>query len=149
VQGQTGGGTPRRARMVKAAPRPSRALSEGRRARTIQLGHGLPTVDKMWEEIQKMTNVLMGRDEIEEEFGILALMEIADAYYARGCEMTMLIQHGEREGTVMKGSDYTRFRTGELRTFTDMAKRAADLGSRRLTMARLLQDQELNGRESV
>jgi hypothetical protein len=64
-------------------------------------------------------------------------------------EMTMLLQRGEREGTITKGGAHYKFRTGELRTFCEIAKRAADLGSRRLTEETLHFDKERYGRESV
>lgn len=64
-------------------------------------------------------------------------MEVADAYFARACEVDMLIHQGEREGGIFKSSPYYRFRTGELRSFLDLSKRAAELGSRRITLAQM------------
>lgn len=94
-----------------------------------------------------MTDVLLGREDPPVD-GVLSLMEVADAYYARAMELTMLIQQMEREGTVLKGSSHYKFRTGELRTFSEMAKRAADLGSRRLTDDSLRFEKARTGRES-
>jgi hypothetical protein len=102
----------------------------------------------MWAELTDMTDVLMGRVPPPVFHGAMTLFETADAYYARASELTMLIQHGEREGVFSKGSHYYKFRTGELRTFMDMAKRAADLGSRRLTEEQLIFEREKLGRES-
>lgn len=102
----------------------------------------------MMLELQEMTDVLLGRTNPPEGLGILSLYETADAYFARASEMTMLIQQAEREGTVLKGSSHYRFRTGELRTFMEMAKRAADLGSRRLSDAQMKFEQSRLGRES-
>ena len=100
----------------------------------------------MQNELLDMTDVLLGRVEPPIQRGVMSLMEVADAYYARASELTMLIQAGEREGTVVRGTNYYKFRTGELRTFMDMAKRAADLGSRRVTYAQLLAEAERTGR---
>lgn len=69
-------------------------------------------------------------------------------YFARASEMTMLIQAAEREGRVLKGTPMYHFRTGELRTFLELAKRAADLGSRRLTQEQLTFEQAIYGRDS-
>ena len=60
-----------------------------------------------------------------------------------------LIQEAEREGFVAKGDAIYHFRTGELRTFMEMAKRAAELGSRRLTEAQLNFEMAKLGRESA
>lgn len=108
----------------------------------------MPPIPKMIEELQDMTDVLLGRKKPPKDFGTLTLMEVADAYFARASEMTMLIQQAEREGTVLKGSNAYRFRTGELRTFMEMAKRAADLGSRRLTQEQMVLEAQRTGRES-
>lgn len=125
-----------------------RAPSEGATLRGVKLGEGLPNLTAMQSEIEDMMDILLGRVEPTVDMGTITLMEVADAYYARAMEMTYLLQQGEREGTVLKGSAHYRFRTGELRTFTDIAKRAADLGSRRLTEEQLRVEQERLGRES-
>lgn len=103
----------------------------------------------MMEEVQDMTDVLLGRAQPPIQSGILTLMEVADGYFARASELTMLIQQGEREGTILKGSAHYKFRTGELRTFMEMAKRATDLGSRRVTAESLRIETERTGRESA
>lgn len=95
-----------------------------------------------------MTDMLIGRADPPIQVGHLTLMEVADGFYARAAELTMLIQKGEREGRITKGSEFYKFRTGELRTFMELAKRAADLGSRRLTAETLKNDQATYGRES-
>lgn len=91
-----------------------------------------------WQaEIDHMTNVLVGRVDPPMENGVMTLMEVASAYHARASEITMQIQRDESDGTVLKGSATYKFRTGELRTFLEMAKLAVELGSRRITQARL------------
>jgi hypothetical protein len=120
--------------------------------RAFRLAEGLPTVTEMADELQGYTDILLGREEPPEGISVnrpLSLMEVADAYYARAMELTMQIHRGEREGNIPKSSSYSRFRTGELRTFCDLAKRAADLGSRRLTEQQLQYEREMLGRESV
>lgn len=142
------GGKPLR-RAVKGRKRGNkRTPAEGATLRGVKLGEGLPNLTAMQSEIEDMMDVLLGRVEPEVDMGTITLMEVADAYFARAMEMTYLLQQGEREGTVLKGSSHYKFRTGELRTFTEIAKRAADLGSRRLTEEQLRVEQERLGRES-
>lgn len=116
--------------------------------RAVPIGKGVPSIPVMLEEIQDMTDVLMGRIQPPIDAGHLTLMEVADAYFARASEMTMLLQKAEREGTITKGSSHYKFRTGELRTFMEMARRASELGSRRLTEEQLQFEMEIHGKES-
>lgn len=95
-----------------------------------------------------MRDVLMGREPSPVE-GVLAMMEVADAYFARACEMEQLILRGEREGKVSRGSALYKFRTQELRSFKELAAAAANLGSRRLTERVRREEQERKGRESA
>jgi hypothetical protein len=119
-----------------------------RRVRTIQVGAGLPSVVELQAEIDEYMDVLLGREDAPVQ-GALALMETADIYYARSTEIMGLILRGEAEGTIQKGSDYTKFRTGELRSFRELSGRAADLGSRRLSALALEAEQAKLGRESA
>lgn len=134
----------RKVRGGKVRPRPA---SKGR-LRAFQVGEGLDPPAKMMEELQDMTDVLMGRVDPPIDAGYLTLMEVADAYFARASEMTMLIHEAEREGRINKGSAYTKFRTSELREFKELAKRASELGSRRLTQEQLRYEMEQHGKES-
>lgn len=117
--------------------------------RMFRVGSGLPNMAKLQEEILDMTDVLMGRVAPPPKLRgtTLALMEVADAYYARASEIKMQIHRLEREGRVMRGSPHYQFRTGELATFLEMCKRASELGSRRLTDESLAFEQEKYGRE--
>lgn len=99
-------------------------------------------------EIHDMKDVLMGRVEPPIDNGVATLMEVADAYYARAAELTMLIHEREREGIVLRGNPYYKYRTGELKVFMEMCKRAADLGSRRITFEQLQFQKVQRGRES-
>ena len=118
--------------------------------RMFQLNEGLPNISKINEELLDMVDVLMGRVAPPAPLRgtTLALLEVADAYYARASEIKMQIQKLEREGRVIRGAPLYKLRTGELATFMEMAKRASELGSRRLTDESLAWDQEKYGRES-
>lgn len=107
----------------------------------VPLGLGLPPVDALWSEIAQYVDILLGREESPINSPYLSLAECATAYYSRAQEIDMLIHAAEREGAVMKGSSYYKFRTGELRSFIELAKKCAELGSRRLTQEQLLQQQ--------
>lgn len=126
-----------------------RALPQGS-LRAFKLGEGLPNLTMLQEELADMTDVLMGRvaPPVRLRDRTLALMEVADAYYSRASEIKMLIHRLEREGKVVRGTPLYQFRTGELATFLEMSKRAADLGSRRLTDEQLEFEMQNQGRES-
>ena len=102
---------------LRTTKRKVRTDDRKRKVRYFQLGEGLSNVSSMREEIADMTDVLMGRED-PPVAGRLSLMEVADAYFARACEMTGLIQGKELDGSVDKGSVLYKFRTGELRTVT-------------------------------
>jgi len=96
----------------------------------------------MRDEIDEFMEVLMGREQPPIDNGPLTLMEYANAAYSRGMEITMLIQRSEVDGFTSKGSRLYRFRTGELRAFVELTAKAIDLGSRRVTNAKMMYDQE-------
>lgn len=107
---------------------------------------GLPGVPTLMAELLDMIDVLLGRAEPPVYQGVSTLMEVADAYLARGLEIRMHILQQEREGAVRRGSQYYRFRTGELAAFIEMAKSAASLGSRRVTVRQMTLQSERTGR---
>jgi len=121
------------------------------RVRAFQVGEGLKQATELAEELIEMRDVLLGREDIPVGVrgGPLALMEVADAYFGRASEIEQDILRQEREGKIRADSHLSRFRKGELRSFKEMAKAAADLGSRRLTAENLRFEQERLGRESV
>lgn len=82
-----------------------------------------------------MLDVLLGREAPPIDMGPGTLAEVANAYYARGKEIEMILLRHELNGEISRGSVQAKFRTGELRSFIDIAKAAYELGSRRLTMA--------------
>lgn len=101
------------------------------------MGEGVLSLSELRSEIDGYVQVLMGREEPPIDNGEMTLMEYANAVYSRAMEITMMLQRAESDGHVLKGSKHYKFRTGELRTFTEMALRAIDLGSRRVTWAQL------------
>ena len=104
----------------------------------VQVESGIPHVDVLSEELENMRNVLFGRIDLDMESSYITLMEVATAYFCRGQEIDGLIHKAERDGTVVRGSALYKFRTGELRSFPELTKMAANLGSRRLTQEQLL-----------
>lgn len=117
------------------------------RVRVVPVGAGLPTIEEIEEELREYWDVLLGRTDAPVS-GVLALMETADMYYARASEINSLILRGERDGTIQTGSAYKKFRTGELRDFREVARRAAETGSRRLTELSVETERAKTGRES-
>jgi len=119
-----------------ATARFSRSLTE------VVVLEGLPPVEELHDELLTYANVILGRaDPPTGVDGYLDLMEVAAAYYARAKEIDMYIHWEEQQRRVIRGSPYYKFRTGQLRSFIEMAKMMADLGSRRLSNERLLFEQ--------
>tara|TARA_Y100000310_G_scaffold80965_1_gene77597 strand:+ start:1291 stop:1647 length:357 start_codon:yes stop_codon:yes gene_type:complete len=99
----------------------------------VKVGDQTRYLKDMRHELDTMLDILIGREEPPIDSGISTLMEVATAYYARAQEMTARIQRAEASGQIPKNSPLYKFRTGELRTFTEVAKQAIELGSRRIT----------------
>lgn len=81
-----------------------------------------------------MYDVLLGRKSPPIDLGVATMMEVANAYFARASEIAGSIQEGESSGAVPKGSAYSKFRTGELRHFLEVASKTNELGGRRITV---------------
>lgn len=113
----------------------------GQKLTEVPLGANLPSPDEIRDELLGYCDVLLGRTAPPVESPYLSLAEIATAYYARGCELDMLIHEEERANRVIRGTPYYRLRTGALRSFLEMSKKMADLGSRRLTQEQLMYQQ--------
>jgi hypothetical protein len=113
-----------------------------RKLTDVPLGEGIPSAEELKDELIAYTDVLLGRVPPPVDSPYLDLMEVASAYYARALEIEMLIFNQEHDPTspVIRGHPLNKFRTGQLRSFIEMAKRLADLGSRRLTQEQLLQE---------
>lgn len=120
---------------------PSKSFSH--RLTDVETIEGLPDIEELMDELLGYANVILGRQDppLQLDGFYLDLMEVAAVYYARAKEIDMLIHWEEQNRRVIRGSPYYRFRTGQLRTFMEMAKMMADLGSRRLTQERLLNEQ--------
>lgn len=101
----------------------------------MRLGEGVLSLAELRSEIDEYVQVLMGRVDPPIDNGEMTLMEYANAVYSRAMEITILLQRAESDGQILKGSRHYKFRTGELRTFTELALRAIELGSRRVTWA--------------
>lgn len=112
----------------------------GRALTSVPIGHGLPSADECWDEIRVYVDVMLGRTPPPIQSPYLTTMEVATAYYARLKELEALIHRGERLGIIKRGSEYQRFRTGELESAISIARKMADLGSRRLTQEQILYD---------
>ena len=126
--------------MTVSIPVRHRRMPMTRRLRDVPLAIGLPTLEELEEEFFGYVDVLLGRQEPPIDSGLLTLMEVSDAYLARAYEVEMMILAAERSKDILRASPYYKFRTGELRSFIERARKAPDLGSRRLTMARLEHD---------
>ena len=111
------------------------------RVRSFHVGDGFDSPQDIREEIDNMIEVLMGRMDSPLDAGELTLMEVATAYFSRAAEITLQIQRAEAQGSVLKGSGAYKLRTGELRTFMELAKAGMELGSRRITYKRMESDQ--------
>lgn len=118
-----------------------------RRVRDVPLDLGMPTLDELEEEFFGYTDVLLGRQEPPIDVGPLTLMEVSNAYLGRALEVEAMILSAERKRDILKSSPYSKFRTGELRSFITMATKCQDLGSRRLTWVGMLAEAEATGRE--
>ena len=112
-----------------------RVVPQTRRVRDIPVALGLPTMEELEEEFFGYVDVLLGRQEPPIDAGVLTLMEVSNVYLSRGIEVEMMILAAERDKEIMRSNPYSKFRTGELRSFIELAKKAQELGSRRLTNA--------------
>jgi len=129
--------------------------SKDKSLRNISVGEGLPDADKLHDELQYMLDVLLDRAHLPIDYdNTIALMEIADAYYTRGCEIQFRIHALERRGVVKSARRNSKdnqsdplylFRTGELASFLDACKRAVETGSRRLSARQYEAEQTIRG----
>jgi hypothetical protein len=126
------------------------------RIRTFKLGEGLPSPTKIRDELEQMRAVLLGHDDPPVTLGTITLMEVAEGYFSRACDLEQQILRAHAEGRIVKRRDgtgkmvdpYNQLRTQEIRSFKEMAKSATELGSRRITAADLRWRQETRGRET-
>lgn len=114
----------------------------GRRLTEVPVSEGLPSPEAIQDELLHYCDVLLGRVDPPVSSPYLDLCEIASGYFARASELDMLIHWEEQNQRVVRGHPLQKIRTGQLRTFLDMARKMADLGSRRLTQEALLHEQK-------
>ena len=119
------------------------------KVRQFRLGSGLPTPKEIRRELADYRDVLMGRKEPPLERGVATLMEIANGYFSRTCEIEQLILEAKAEGWLPKNKEYETLRTQEIRSFKEMSKAATELGSRRITWENLRFEQETRGLDAV
>jgi hypothetical protein len=105
--------------------------------RSVRINSGLPAITEIRAELDEYIEVLLGRTPPPIDNEEMTMMEYANAVYSRAMEITMMIQRAESDGAVLKNSKYYRFRTGELRSFTELSARCIELGSRRVTWAQI------------
>lgn len=119
----------------------------GTKTTEVPLGVGIASIEEMKREIDHYWDVLLGRIEPPVDSPYLQLMEVANAYYARAKEMHSKILELEREQVIPRGAPLNRFRTGYLRDFIEVASKASDLGSRRMSQEDLLTRQRYDSGE--
>lgn len=137
VSDKTKAGVKRRGGPKRPAASGSGATATEHNVIVVHVGEGVTSLGKLRREVREMTDVLLGRAPMPIDNGVMTLMEVATAYYARASEITASLQAAENDGHILKSSKHAKFRTGELRTFRELAKAMVDLGSRRVTAARL------------
>lgn len=130
-------------RVIRSTQQPDRPPHPqfGHRLSDVLVELGLGTVAELEAEVYGMWDVLLGRVDSPVEGGYLSLQEVATAYHSRALEIEALIRQGERKKVFAKTSEHYLFRVGELAPFIEVAKKAAQLGSRRLAQEQLLHEQ--------
>jgi len=113
----------------------------GRTLTDVPVGSDLPSPEEIQDELLYYCDVLLGRIPPPIDNVYLTQQEVATAYLARAAELEMKILWEEQNHRVIRGHILNRMRTGQIRTFIEMAKKVADAGSRRLTQEVLLNDQ--------
>ncbi len=139
----TGAVTERRA-LKESEVRHSSHAQFGHKLSEVPVSDNLPDPGEIEDELLQYCDVLLGRVDPPVDSPYLALAEIATAYYARALEIDMLIYMEERIGSVGRGNPLYKIRTGSLRSFIELSKKMAELGSRRLTQEQLLAQHRLD-----
>lgn len=119
------------------------------RVRQFRLGQGLPEPSEIRDELRGYRDVLMGREDPPLQKGVMTLMEVAEGYFARACEIEQEILEAQQEGRITKTGEYNTLRTQEIRSYKELFKSATELGSRRLTFENVRMQQEMRGLESI
>lgn len=136
-------------RVIRRKKGASKPANYKGRVRQFRLGAGLPSPPAIRDELREYRDVLMGRKDPPIDKGVLTLMEVAEGYFSRACEIEQEILEALADGRITKDSEYHSLRTQEIRSFKEMTKSATELGSRRLTFENLRAQQEMRGLESI
>ena len=131
---------------MKIARAPSH-VQFSKRLTDVPVGAGLDDLEELQDELLEYVDILLGRADPPIGSPYLDLQEVATAYLGRALEIDMLIHWQEQKEKIPRGHPLQRFRTGQLRSFIDMANRLADLGSRRLSQEQLLNEQRYDAGE--
>lgn len=128
------------------------ARSKASRIRKFRIGDApVVKVQDLRDELADMRAVLLGEVDPPVMLGISTLYEVAEGYFSRACSIEQQIL-GMFNSPAIPNTPaivaLNKFRASELRSFKEMAKSAAELGSRRITAADLQHRQEIRGRES-
>lgn len=119
------------------------------RVRQFRLGQGLPSTEAIRKELKGYKRVLMGFEDPPIQRGVMTLMEVAEGYYSRACDIEQEILEAQQEGRIPKTGEWNTLRTQEIRSYKDLFKSATELGSRRLTFENVRMQQEMRGLESI
>jgi hypothetical protein len=134
-------------RAIRKPPKITRSYKG--KLREFHIPAGLQSPSDIRDELEHMRDVLHGRIDPPIEKGVITLMEVAEGYFSRACEIEQIILRGKAEGWLPKTQGYEQLRTQEIRSFKELAKAATELGSRRVTWETLRFEQERRGLESI
>lgn len=138
-------------KVITKAPKhqPQSQRYKGGQIRGFKLGEGLQSPTEIRDELEEYRDVLFSRREPPIDRGVITLMEVAEGYFSRACEIEQLILRAKAEGWLPKNQGYETLRTQEIRSFKELSKSATELGSRRITFENLRFQQETRGLESL
>jgi|SRR5210317_140785 hypothetical protein len=103
------------------------------------IGASMEQIRNFERELQSYNNVIFGREETPVSNGVSTMYELAVAYYARAKEIEMYCKKFESGIDIGKTKHpIYKFRTGQLNVFIEMVKELAKLGSRRITVAQMM-----------
>ena len=103
------------------------------------IGNSMEQVRNFERELDGYNNVIFGREKTPITNGVSTMYELAVAYYARAKEIEMYCKKFESGIDIGKTKHpIYKFRTGQLNVFIEMVKELAKLGSRRITVAQMM-----------
>ena len=103
------------------------------------IGSTMEQVRSFERELESYNNVIFGREDTPISNGVSTMYELAVAYYARAKEIEMYCKKFESGIDIGKTKHpIYKFRTGQLNVFIEMVKELAKLGSRRITVAQMM-----------